>query len=89
MTAKQTLLSLYSFKGFRARSKLKGIDKDPEARVITLKRRQKKRNARAAGKVHAHSMIPKSNACAIYPRAGRGYFSSSNSDGFIAKAAVP
>jgi len=40
---KTTLRSLYSFPGFQAQAALKGIPEDPGARIIVLRRRQKKR----------------------------------------------
>jgi hypothetical protein len=39
---KTTLSSLYSFPGFRALSRLKNNPDDPGARIIVLRRRQKK-----------------------------------------------
>jgi len=39
---KTTLSSLYSFPGFRALSRLKDDPDDPGARIIVLRRRQKK-----------------------------------------------
>jgi len=42
-----TLNSLYSFPGFRALSKLKEVPEDPDARIIVLRRRQKKQHAPA------------------------------------------
>jgi len=40
---KTTLRSLYSFPGFQAQAALKGVPEDPGARIIVLRRRQKKR----------------------------------------------
>lgn len=42
----QTLAALFSFPGFRARSRLRGIFGDPHARLITLVRRK---NCRVLG----------------------------------------
>jgi hypothetical protein len=50
MKDKKHLNALYSFPGFRARARLNGIFQDPMARVIELKRRQKKQPARYAEK---------------------------------------
>ena len=44
---KATLRSLYSFPGFQALSTLKEVPEDPGARIIVLRRRQKKRSAPA------------------------------------------
>ena len=43
-----TLKDLYSFPGFRALSRLTEHPDDPGARVVTLRRRQKKVSARPA-----------------------------------------
>jgi len=43
MKIDRTLTDLYSFPGFRARSKLKGMFGDSWTRIVTLARRQKKR----------------------------------------------
>jgi hypothetical protein len=48
MKIKATLNALYSFPGFRAGSGLKGLFGDPQARIISLERRQKKRAVHAA-----------------------------------------
>jgi len=50
MKDKKHLNDLYSFPGFRARTRLNGIFQDQTARVIELKRRQKKQPARYAEK---------------------------------------
>ena len=39
----QTLSAVFSFPGFRARSRLQGIFGDPHARLVTLVRRKKRR----------------------------------------------
>ena len=49
MKQAQTLSALFSFPGFRARSRLQGIFGDPHARLITLVRRKKLPCARVAG----------------------------------------
>lgn len=84
---KKTLPSLYSFPGFQAQSELNEIESDPEARVVKLKRLQKKRNARAAENDRGRSMIPKSNSFGICPRAGQESILSSSCGGFTARAA--
>ena len=45
MKINETLNELYSFPGFRALTKLKGMFGDSPARIVTLVRRQKKRYA--------------------------------------------
>lgn len=56
MKEKESLSALYSFLGFRARSRLKGIYQDQTARVVELERRQKKQPVRCAEKVIGASM---------------------------------
>jgi hypothetical protein len=46
MNKKTTLKDLYSFPGFRALARLKDCVDHPGARIVTLKRRQKKRFVR-------------------------------------------
>jgi len=48
MGKKRRLLDEYQFPGFRPMSKIQGIFGDPKARVIRLKRTQKKQHAGAA-----------------------------------------
>jgi hypothetical protein len=50
MAFKTTLKDLYSFPGFRAHAKLKPHAKDPEGRIVTLERRQKKQFVPAAAR---------------------------------------
>ena len=45
MAKKRRLLDEYRFPGFRPRSEVQGIFGDPRARVIRLKRAQKKQHA--------------------------------------------
>jgi hypothetical protein len=50
MKTKKSFSEIYSFPGFRARSKFKqGILGDPKARVVELVRRQKKQFVQPAG----------------------------------------
>jgi hypothetical protein len=53
MTKPKTIKDLYSFPGFEALLTLKDIPEDPGARVITLRRRQKKALALVAGTPNA------------------------------------
>lgn len=48
MVKKRRLLDEYQFPGFRPMSKILGIFGDPKARVVSLKRSQKKRHVVAA-----------------------------------------
>ncbi|MDR4460481.1 MAG: hypothetical protein MRJ67_08195 [Nitrospirales bacterium] len=49
MAQKKSLLDAYRFPGCRPRATIKGIFGDPQARIIQLERRQKKRWAGVAG----------------------------------------
>jgi len=60
----QTLAALFSFPGFRARSRLHGIFGDPHARLVILIRRKKLLCAPAVG----HGTAPSTTA----PHAGCG-----------------
>ena len=64
MKQTRTLSALFSFPGFRARSRLQGIFGDPHARLITLVRRKNLPCARAVGCGTAPSTTAR--------RAGRG-----------------
>lgn len=66
------LTSLYSFPGFRARSKLHGMMADPDARIITLERRQKKHAVPAAAKARAVSMTGASTRFGTWTLPGCG-----------------
>ena len=46
----QTLSALFSFPGFRARSRLHGVFGDPHARLVTLVRRKKRQCARGVAR---------------------------------------
>jgi hypothetical protein len=50
MAKNSTLYQAYAFPGFKPDSKLLPMDEEPDARVIVLRRTQKKRYARSAGK---------------------------------------
>jgi ribosomal protein L34 len=65
MATKTTLKDLYSFPGFRARATLKPHSTDPEGRIVTLERRQKKRFVPAAAKRYAAFGIAELTWCGI------------------------
>lgn len=44
----KTLRDIYSFPGFRARAMLKSHPQDPDGRIVSLVRRQKKQSASVA-----------------------------------------
>lgn len=85
MKTKTTLSALYSFPGFKAIANLKGIYGDPESRIITLKRCQKKQSVPAVEQVYALIMIRKSNVFEICLLAVHGFFLSLNNDALLAK----
>ena len=47
--AKETLYSTYTYPGFIPQTELRKVAGKPDARIIVLDRRQKKRNARCVG----------------------------------------
>lgn len=53
MGKKRRLLDEYQFPGFRPRSRIQGIFGDPKARVIRLKRTEKKQHVVAVGQCTA------------------------------------
>ena len=63
MKTNQTLNKLYSFPGFRALTKLKGMFGDFPARIVTLVRRQKKRCAVHAARPLEASTTVRSIRC--------------------------
>jgi hypothetical protein len=59
MDTKLTLKDLYSFPGFRALAKLTPHPEDPDARVVTFRRRQKKVSAPVVAEINPAFMIVK------------------------------
>src|SRR5262249_57998465 len=68
------LWDTYSFSGFRPEQTVRGVFGDPNARIITLKRRSKKRLVVVAVTFRWGGTTAGSAACAIFPAATRGYF---------------
>jgi hypothetical protein len=89
MKTKTTLSSLTGFPGFRASNRLKGILGDPQARIITLTRRQKKRSAAPAAQPGRGATTPKSTGCGTCLRLGPESTWNSNTGGLIAASAKP
>lgn len=89
MKTKTTLNDLYSFPGFRARSRLKGILGDSPARIVTLVRRQKKRHAPHAAIASGDSTIAESTGSEIKTPVGPGSTWNSSTDACAAGAARP
>jgi hypothetical protein len=73
MGKKRRLLDEYQFPGFRLRSEIQGIFGDPRARVIRLKRTQKKRFADAVARLIADTTTRKCNRHGICPAGMPGY----------------
>lgn len=67
MGKKRRLLDEYQFPGFRPRSRIQGIFGDPKARVIRLKRSQKKRYAVAAARYITAITTRQIEGYGIYP----------------------
>jgi len=89
MTNPETIKDLYSFPGFEALLTLQEVPEDPGARVITLRRRQKKVSAPAAGISSAVFMTAKSNAFVIWLEPAFAYGSNSSTAGSNATGARP
>src|SRR6188768_1297020 len=70
---RRRLWDTYSFAGFRAQPTVRGIFGDPKARVITLRRRSKKRCAGAVVGSRWAGTTARSVACAICRAGTRGY----------------
>ena len=85
----RTIKDLYSFPGFEALLTLKEIPEDPGARVITLRRRQKKIPVPVAGTPKAVFMIVRFTTFKICPELAFAYGSSSNTAGLSATGARP
>ena len=66
MKKSKRLLDEYRFSGFRPVAKIKGKFGDSKARIITLKRRQKKRHVEVAGPFIKAIMIAKHDLFVIY-----------------------
>jgi len=77
----QTLSALFSFPGFRARSRLQGMLVDPHARLVTLLRRKKRPCARAVERGTGPSTTARHAGCGIpMRRAGVSIWSLSNGE---------
>lgn len=85
MKTKTTLASLYSFPGFKAMANLKGIYGDPESRIITLKRCQKKQFVLAVEQACVPIMIRSVNVFVTYLLAVLEFFLSLNKDALAVK----
>ena len=89
MKIKETLKSLYSFPGFEALQQIKPHWGDPDARIVTLKRRQKKVSVPVASISNRDIMTAGSIASGTYPVPGHGFMSSLSTAGSSAGGAGP
>lgn len=87
MKKNTTLASLYSLPGYRAQSKLQGMMSDPEARVITLVRRQKKHTVLSVAKARAVFMTVVFTKSETWMPLGFGFISSLSTAGYSATGA--
>jgi hypothetical protein len=89
MKTKTTLNTLFSFPGFRAQTHLKGILGNSPARIITLKRRQKKLFAPPVAPYTTAITTSSSTVYAIYPPVTLASTWSSNIAASTAAGAKP
>jgi hypothetical protein len=85
---KTTLRSLYSFPGFQALATLKEVPEDPGARIIVLRRRQKKQPVPAVTVKRAYTIGAPIKFGTWTPAASASIWSSSIA-GYAAKGAMP
>lgn len=88
MKTNKTLTELYSFPGFKAQSKLKGIFGDHTARIITLKRIQKKQFVPTVVKVQEHTTIQQLKEYAICLQGEFEFFLNLNNGDSFARTAI-
>lgn len=88
MDTKLTLKDLYSFPGFRALTKLEPHPEDSDARVVMLRRRQKKVPALAAAGRCPVITTENFTASGIWPAAARECTSNSSIAGSTAVTAA-
>lgn len=89
MTNPKTIKDLYSFPGFEALLTLQEVLEDPGARVITLRRRQKKVLAPVAGMFSAAFMTARSIEFGIFAEPAFAYGLNSSTAGLNATGAKP
>lgn len=87
MEKKRHLLDEYRFPGFRPRAKIQGIFGDSKAKVIRLKRRQKKRYADVVGRFIGVITTRRFTGYGIYPVGMRGYIWKWRFDGYYVGSA--
>ena len=88
MKIKTCFRELYSFPGFRAKSRFKsGIQGDPNARVVALVRRQKKRCVRSAGSLRVVTTTKRSNGFEMSTPGKHGFIWTLSTGDCIARRA--
>jgi hypothetical protein len=78
---KHRLTDGYTFPGYKPYQKVEGFETAAKARIIRLKRIQKKRNVRFVTKATGPSTIARYSRSATYPAETLWYTSSSNGGG--------
>jgi hypothetical protein len=73
MGKKRQLVDEYRFPGFRPEARIKGEFGDPNARIIRLKRTQKKQSVDVAGEHTEIITTRRYDGYGIYPVGMRGY----------------
>ena len=89
MKTKTTLKDLYSFPGFRALVRLKAHPEDPDARIVTLRRRQKKVFVPAVAMFNVIFMTAGCIASAMSQAPARACMLSLSTAGFFVQGARP
>lgn len=85
MAKKRRLLDEYQFPGFRPKSRIQGIFGDPKARVISIKRTEKKQPAVTAARCIAVITTRQYDGYEIFLAGMSGYTWKWTFDGFGAK----
>jgi hypothetical protein len=89
MDTKTNLKDLYSFPGFRALIRLKPHPEDSNARVVTLRRRQKKVFVPVVAMPKAVFTIARYIVSVMFQAVAHAYMLSSSIAGFSARGARP
>jgi len=88
MQKRQRLVDEYTYPGFRPLSTIRNHLVDPDARIVVLRRRQKKQSAGVVGKFIIRSMTGKLVLSGTSPAGTVAYISKWKSGEFSARPAV-
>jgi len=88
MKRSRRLLDAYRFPGFRPQATVKGVFGDPNARVVTLVRREKKQSAGVVAARSRAGTTTSSGRSATYPVVTPGFGWRSRCAGSIAERAA-